>query len=72
MARILVSKPLKEYADLLKPQGFLRVHQSHLINPNFVKSWLKEDGGMLLMKSGDKIQFQNPIEKCEEGFRQIE
>jgi two-component system LytT family response regulator len=58
--KILVSKPLKEYSDLLKPYGFLRVHQSHLINPNCVKSWLKEDGGMLLMKNGDKIPVSKP------------
>ena len=58
--RILVSKPLKEYSDLLKPNGFLRTHQSHLINPNFVKSWLKEDGGMLLMKNNDKVAVSKP------------
>lgn len=58
--KILVSKPLKEYSDLLKPQGFLRTHQSHLINPHFVKSWLKEDGGTLLMKNGDKIPVSKP------------
>src|SRR5690606_20807769 len=47
--KILVSKSLKEYADLLRPNGFLRTHQSHLVNPNYVKSWLKEDGGILLL-----------------------
>ncbi len=58
--KILISKQLKEYADLLKPHGFLRTHQSHLINPSFVKSWLKEDGGILLMKNGDKIPVSKP------------
>jgi two-component system LytT family response regulator len=58
--KILISKPLKEYSDLLKPHGFIRTHQSHLINPTFVKSWLKEDGGVLLMKNGDKIQVSRP------------
>jgi len=58
--RILVSKPLKEYSDLLKPQGFLRTHQSYLINPAYVKSWLKEDAGMLLMKNGDKVAVSKP------------
>lgn len=58
--KILISKSLKEYADLLKPHGFLRPHQSHLINPSYVKSWLKEDGGVLLMKNGDKIPVSKP------------
>jgi two-component system LytT family response regulator len=38
--KILVSKSLKEYADLLRPSGFLRTHQSHLVNPKYVKSWV--------------------------------
>lgn len=58
--KLLISKSLKEYSDLLKPQGFLRVHQSHLVNPKFVKSWLKEDGGTLLMDNGDKIPVSKP------------
>ncbi len=58
--KLLVSKSLKEYADLLKPNGFLRTHQSHLVNPKFVKSWLKEDGGVLLLTSGEKIPVSKP------------
>ncbi len=58
--KILTSKPLKEYSDLLKPHGFVRAHQSHLVNPKFVKSWLKEDGGTLLMNNGDKIPVSKP------------
>jgi len=58
--KILVSKSLKEYADLLRPNGFLRTHQSHLVNPKYVKSWLKEDGGILLLSSGEKIPISKP------------
>ncbi|WP_240904719.1 LytR/AlgR family response regulator transcription factor [Sphingobacterium sp. SGR-19] len=58
--KILVSKSLKEYADLLCPNGFLRTHQSHLVNPKYVKSWLREDGGILLLLSGEKIPISKP------------
>ena len=58
--KILVSKSLKEYADLMRPNGFLRTHQSHLVNPKYVKSWLKEDGGILLLTSGEKIPVSKP------------
>ena len=58
--RILISKSLKEYAGLLEPNGFLRAHQSHLVNISYVKSWLKEDGGMLLLNNGDKIPVSRP------------
>lgn len=70
--KILVSKSLKEYADLLKPNGFIRTHQSHLVNPTFVKSWLKEDGGILLLTSGEKIPVSKPnkeiVKQALQGF----
>ncbi|MGV3529547.1 MAG: LytR/AlgR family response regulator transcription factor [Flavisolibacter sp.] len=53
--RVLVSQTLKEYETLLSPQGFLRTHQSHLVNIAFVRSWLKEDGGSLLLKNKTKV-----------------
>lgn len=58
--RILVSKSLKEYAALLEPMGFVRSHQTHLVNISAIKSWLKEDGGMLLLNNGDKIPVSRP------------
>ena len=57
--QILVCKTLKDFAELLHFHGFIRTHQSHLINVEFVKSLLKEDGGVLLMADNMKI----PISK---------
>lgn len=45
----LISKPLYEYDELLTPYGFIRCHQSHLINKMHVKSILNEDSGYLIM-----------------------
>lgn len=58
--KILVSRSLKEYSEILTPTGFLRTHQSHLVNKIFIKSWIKEDGGMLLLDNGDKIPVSKP------------
>ncbi|MFA6245955.1 MAG: LytTR family DNA-binding domain-containing protein [Mucilaginibacter sp.] len=52
---ILVSKTLKEYADMLTGHGFIRAHQSHLVNMSYIKSWLREDGGSLLLTDNTKI-----------------
>lgn len=52
---ILVCKTLKEFAELLQPHQFVRSHQSHLVNLGFVKSYLKEDGGTLLLNDQTKI-----------------
>jgi len=58
--KIMVSRSIKEYSEILKPIGFLRTHQSHLVNVIFVKSWIKEDGGSLLLNNGDKIPVSKP------------
>lgn len=53
--RLMVTKTLKEYDDLLAPLGFIRVHQSHLINSKLVKEFIKSDGGYLVMKDGSSV-----------------
>ena len=52
---ILVAKTLKSYSDLLEAHGFLRVHQSHLINPRYLKEFVKTDGGYLIMQGQTKV-----------------
>ena len=53
--KILVSKTLKYYADMLKEHQFLRVHQSHLINTRYIKEFIKSDGGYLKLKDKSNI-----------------
>lgn len=53
--KILVSKTLKYYADMLKEFQFLRVHQSHLINIKYIKEFIKSDGGYLILKDKSNI-----------------
>lgn len=53
--RIVVGKTLKSYSELLEEHSFLRVHQSHLVNPNYISEFVKTDGGYLLMNNGSKI-----------------
>ncbi|GAA4310659.1 LytTR family DNA-binding domain-containing protein [Mucilaginibacter gynuensis] len=48
-AEHLISKPLYEYDELLSPYGFIRCHQSHLVNKAHVASILNEDSGYLVM-----------------------
>lgn len=53
--KLLVTKTLKEYDKMLSDHGFYRVHQSHLINGEFVKEYVKSDGGYLVMKDGSTV-----------------
>ncbi|ASU32691.1 LytR/AlgR family response regulator transcription factor [Mucilaginibacter xinganensis] len=52
---LLVSKPIYEYEEILKDYGFIRCHQSHLVNKKFVKSWKKEYGDHLLLFNGTEV-----------------
>ena len=52
---ILVTKLLKEFEELLLPYRFFRVHNSHLINLNYIKKYLRGIGGQVLMENGDLI-----------------
>jgi two-component system, LytTR family, response regulator len=56
---VIISKTLKEYEDLLKNHGFLRVHQSHLINIRFLKSYVKKDGGYVIMTDDHKLPISH-------------
>lgn len=53
--KLTASKPIFEYEELLKGYGFIRCHQSHLVNRKYVKSWIKEDGGYLLLDNGHQV-----------------
>lgn len=53
--KILVSRTLKEYEELLADFNFLRVHQSHLINVAEVKTYVKRDGGYIVMSDESEV-----------------
>lgn len=52
--RIIISKTLKEYEDLLIPYGFIRTHQSYLVNKNYVKKFEKSTD-QIALQNGQKI-----------------
>ena len=55
VSKVLVTRTLKEYDRLLSPSGFLRVHQSHLINLEYVAAYVKSDGGYISMKDKSHV-----------------
>jgi two-component system LytT family response regulator len=50
--RILASRTLKEFEDLLPADIFFRAHHSHIINLQFIKRYIKGDGGQIEMQDG--------------------
>lgn len=52
--KIVVSKPIYEFEEILSEYGFIRCHQSYLVNKLFIKSLAKDNGIYLLLLTNDK------------------
>ena len=53
--RYLVSRNLKEYQELLSDRNFFRPHNSHLINLNHVKKYIRHEGGYIEMSDSSTV-----------------
>jgi two-component system LytT family response regulator len=47
--RIMVSTTLGDYEDLFSGYGFLRIHQSYLLNVSYMKRYERGDGGKAVL-----------------------
>jgi two-component system, LytTR family, response regulator len=53
--KIMVSTTIKEYESTLSSAGFLRIHQSHLVNLEHVVNFTKRDGGSVVLTDKSEI-----------------
>jgi two-component system LytT family response regulator len=69
---VLISRTLKEYEELLAEHGFERIHQSHLINLSYLKSYIKNDGGYVIMADNTSIPLaQSKKDKLQELIKSL-
>jgi two-component system LytT family response regulator len=54
-----MSKPLKEYDEMLTPYGFFRSHHSHLVNLSMIDRLEKREGGVLIMKDNSEAMVSS-------------
>lgn len=52
---IVVSKNLKEVERKINHPNFLRIHNSYLVNTDFIMEYIKGDGGFVMMEDQTKI-----------------
>jgi len=69
-AALLVAKTLKEYDKLLSGDSFMRVHQSHLVNIEEIREYVKTDGGYLVMNDGNDVSVST--RKRPDVLRQLD
>ncbi|NLL27503.1 MAG: response regulator [Bacteroidales bacterium] len=53
--QVMVSKTLKEIEESLSANMFIRTHKSHLVNMDYIKTVIRQDGGYIIMKDGSEI-----------------
>ncbi len=52
----LVSRNLKEYENMLPETMFSRVHNTHIVNLQFIKRYQRGNGGTIEMENGAEIE----------------
>lgn len=67
---LLVSKNLKEFENVLDPEQYCRVHHSSIINLSYLESYVKGEGGYVVMANGDHVTVSR--RKKEEFMRLID
>jgi len=67
--KIIASKTLKEFEELLPSDIFFRTHHSHLINLNYIKRYIKGDGGQIELQNGSYVDVSR--RKKEEFLKVI-
>jgi len=65
--RLLVSKTLKENEELLTHHNFIRPHKSHLINIKYIKSFIRQDGGHIIMTDDSKVPVSRRKKRKNNG-----
>ncbi|MEP7129000.1 MAG: LytTR family DNA-binding domain-containing protein [Chitinophagales bacterium] len=53
--KIMATRLLGEFEEMLMPYNFFRVHKSFIINLTHMKKYTKGDGGVVMMSDGSEI-----------------
>ncbi len=54
--KITSAKTLADYEEIIDDSSFLRVHKSFVVNLNYIKEYIKGDGGYILLTDGKEIE----------------
>ncbi|MGC4101339.1 LytR/AlgR family response regulator transcription factor [Ferruginibacter sp.] len=57
--KLLVSKNLKEFEEILPPALFCRIHHATIVNINFVKKYFKGRGGYVQMQDDTSFEISS-------------
>ncbi|SRR5260370_20663219 len=55
--KIIASQTLKEFEELLPDDIFFRTHNSYIINLNYIRRYIKGDGGQIELQNGAMVDL---------------
>lgn len=67
--KMIVTKTLKEFEELLNDYNFIRIHNSHMINLDHVVKYTKGEGGVVTLSDGSEIDVSR--RKKEEFLQRL-
>lgn len=53
---LMVARTLKEFEEILEPYGFVRLHNSHLVNLQYIRQYHKGKGGFVILEDNTEIE----------------
>lgn len=65
----LISKPLKQYDEMLCDKGFYRIHKSFLVNVNHIRKIIKGVGAAVIMS--DETNIPISIRRKDDFFKNL-
>lgn len=68
-SKLLASRTLKDFEDMLTGYGFFRIHNSHLVNLEHIKSYNRSQGGYVIM--ADNFQAEVAGRRREEFVKAL-
>jgi two-component system LytT family response regulator len=54
--KIVATKNLKEYEDLLQQHRFFRIHHTYLVNLKHVAKYIKGEGGSVILSNQKELE----------------
>ena len=61
--KIVVSKSIQTYENLLKDSHFCRIHNKHIVNLKFIKKYVRGRGGYVQLSNGEQIEVSEGRKK---------
>ncbi len=65
----LITKPLRHMEEILSPQGFMRIHKSHLVNTHKIRRFVKGKSAKVVMMDGTEVEVS--VRKREELIERL-